>query len=340
MRIGIVGAGAIGGTMAALLDRAGHHVSVAARGDQLRAIRADGIRLEGVWGQHVAKVHASHSLSALPFAERPDLAIVATKAQDALEAIEANHAVLGATRVLVVQNGVDGVQAARRALRGAPVVGGLALFAAEFVRTGVVAVTAPGTTYLGDGDVEPGHDVLAVSEALAAVLPVEITGNFAGCQWTKLVVNELNALPAITGMSVQQTVDDAELRVVVTAAMRETVRAAHAAGIRFGALQGLDDRRLRAFARAPMALATRLPRRMTAVMGETPNQGSTLQSIRRGRPTEIDHLSGAVVEAGRSAGFATPVNALLVQLVHDVERTGRFFNSTEVQSRFAGATMR
>ena len=54
MRIGVLGAGAVGGTLAALLARAGHDVEVTARGAHLEAIRRDGIRLDGGWGEHTA----------------------------------------------------------------------------------------------------------------------------------------------------------------------------------------------------------------------------------------------------------------------------------------------
>ena len=56
MRIGVIGAGAIGGAIAALTARDGHDVEVTARGDNLRAIRADGIRLSGPWGDFSASV--------------------------------------------------------------------------------------------------------------------------------------------------------------------------------------------------------------------------------------------------------------------------------------------
>ena len=52
MRIGVIGAGAVGGAIAALLDRAGHDVVVTARGEHLATIQRDGITLDGAWGEH------------------------------------------------------------------------------------------------------------------------------------------------------------------------------------------------------------------------------------------------------------------------------------------------
>jgi 2-dehydropantoate 2-reductase len=51
VRIAVLGAGAVGGTLAALLARAGHEVTVTARGENLDAIRRGGLRLEGGFGE-------------------------------------------------------------------------------------------------------------------------------------------------------------------------------------------------------------------------------------------------------------------------------------------------
>jgi 2-dehydropantoate 2-reductase len=59
--------------------------------------------------------------------------------------------------------------------------------------------------------------------------------------------------------------------------------------------------------------------------------GSTLQSLRRGRPTEIDYLNGEVVALGRRVDVPTPVNIAIVELVHQVERTGRFLPTDEIR---------
>jgi 2-dehydropantoate 2-reductase len=154
-----------------------------------------------------------------------------------------------------------------------------------------------------------------------------------GGQWTKLIINEVNAMPAITGLSVQQTVAEPGLRRVITAAMREAVRLALATGIRFGSLQGLNHGMLRAFAVAPLSIGQLLPRLMARRMGATPNLGSTLQSVRRGQRTEIDYLSGAVVSVAAAAAREAPVNAALVSLVHEVEESGGFVQPARVLGR-------
>ncbi len=197
------------------------------------------------------------------------------------------------------------------------------------------AITASGYTYLGRiaAPAAPAGDAAALHlavDALSPVMPIETTDDFAGAQWTKLLVNHVNALPAITGLSVQQTIADPRLRAVLLASMTETIGIARAKGVHFAPVQGLDERLLRFVQRAPRILAQLVPRAMARRMGSTPNPGSTLQSIRRGQLTEIDHLNGAVVAAAATLSRPAPVNATLVTLVHAVEHDHRFRTPTEV----------
>lgn len=350
MRIAVLGAGAVGGTLAALLARSGHDVEVTARGEHLVAIRAGGLRLDGGWGEYTARVTAGETLTA-----RPELAILATKAQDAADALAPNLALLDGVPLLVVQNGLGGLHVAHEIVPGSPLFGGLALFAASYLSPGRVTVTAPlplivgvsrqgSRSGTGDGNVRPspvrdlgpsvsGWTVERLAEVLRGALPIEVTDDIEGAQWTKLLINHVNALPAATGLSVQEVVADRGARRVMTASMRETVRLARRMSVRFGAVQGASGGILNLIGVAPLAIGQAFPWLLARRMGDVPNPGSTLQSIRRGRLTEIDFLNGAVVAAAAERGLDAPINAAIVALVHQVERTGEFVTLDEVSRR-------
>ena len=313
MRIAVIGAGAVGGAIAARLVGSGFEVEVTARGAHLAAIRVGGIRLRGKWGSIDSAVTASVKLS-----KRPDFAIVTTKAHDAEAAMLANAAMLRGVPVLVIQNGLEAIESGRLALPESAVCGGLAVFAASYLSPGEVTVTASGPTFIGgDGAVE-------AARILGAAIAVDLVSDFEGAQWTKLFVNQVNALPAITGMSAQATIRSQPLRRMLVDSMHETVRVGVASGVHFASLSGLSHPLLRFFAAAPWWIAQLVPLLMARRMGPVANPGSTLQSIRRGQVSEIDYLNGAVVKAGAAVGVATPVNARFVALVHEVERTGEF----------------
>jgi 2-dehydropantoate 2-reductase len=327
MRVAVIGAGAVGGLLAALLHRAGHDVEVTARGAHLAAIRADGIVLDGGYGSHVARVTAAEVLS-----RAPDLAILATKAQDARAALKANARVLAGVPVLVVQNGLDGIRTASAELPDSPLLGGLALFATSYLSPGRITVTAALPIAVGTATA-PAEVLDRVVDVLREALPVEVLPDLEGAMWTKLLINHVNALPAITDLSVQQTVADPRLRHILAASLRETVRLANAIGARFATLQGLPGWALPWLGRGPLWLAARLPVLLARRMGAVPNPASTLQSIRRGQLTEIDSLNGAVVRVALEHGRSAPINAALVELVHEVERTGAFLTAEQVAAR-------
>ena len=324
----MIGTGALGSTFACLLAEQGHDLVVTMRGASLPAVLADGIHLTGGYGDRFARPLAVERL-----VEPCDLALICTKAQDAAAAIAENAAVLNGTPVLVVQNGLDGVSTAERLLPRSECFGLITIIAAHYEGPGRVRVTTAAPSYLGRGDGPIDAATRRWQAVLDTAVPTLALDNFVGAQWTKLVVNMLNALPAVTGLSVQEVIGQANLRRLMTRSMRETVRVGLTSGVRFGTLQGLSHWRLRAFAVAPLWAGQVLPLSMRARMGKVPNQGSTLQSLARGQRTEIDFLNGAVVRAAAEAGVAAPVNALLTELVHEVEQSGRFLTPAEVRAR-------
>ncbi len=319
MRVGVIGAGAVGGTMAALLDRAGHDVIVTARGAHLDAIRERGLHLTGGWGEHLARIPAAQVLP-VP----PELAVLAVKAQDARAAAEQHAHLLAGVPVVVVQNGLEGPRALHDLLPDSPLIGGLAMFAAAFLEPGEIVVTGPNPTVLA-ADTASEVDLRAAAGVLRQAVPVITGADLVGAQWSKLVVNTMNAGPAITGLPVHEAFASPALRRAMAAAMRETVRVGRAAGATFGDLGVVSGRTIDRLGSLPVAIVARfVVPRMGGATGGAPNLGSTLQSLRRGVPSEIDHLAGGTVAEGVRFGVPTPVNARIVEFVHAIEHGGPF----------------
>lgn len=333
MRIAVIGAGAVGGLVAALAARAGHEVLVTARGEHAAAIAESGVHVDGGWGEWVAAVELVRSIPN----ETVDLLVLATKAHDSAGAL-APWAAHDGTPVLVLQNGLGGEQAVREALPHSPVAIGLALFAVSLTGPGRITVTGPNGLTLGGDPV-----AVAVAEPLLrGALPNDGTAELVladdirGAQFTKLLVNQVNALPAITDLSVQQTVADPALRDVLARGMAETVAVGDAAGVAWGRIGGVDAQAVARIRAGGTAAAADLAQHLAAGMGDVPNPASMLQSIRRGRTTEIGQINGAVVTLGAEHGIPTPVNAALVELVHEVERSGTHLAPSEVATRLTG----
>src|SRR5690349_12168992 len=120
MRIAIVGAGGVGGTLAVRLAGAGHEVWLSARGDHAAAIRQRGLELRGHDGVTRAAPESLHlvGLGAAPPAPA-ELLVMAVKAFDLEEAADGARALLSpSTAVLPLQNGIDAAERLRAHVPG------------------------------------------------------------------------------------------------------------------------------------------------------------------------------------------------------------------------------
>src|SRR5258708_13552999 len=173
MRICIYGAGAVGGHLAAKLAAAGNEVSVVARGANLAAIKARGLRLLHGKEEIAGKVAASERASDLG---PQDLVIVTLKA-NALSAISEGIGFLlkGDTAVVFAQNGIPwwyglGLSPSRpkppdlsrldpggvlhEAIKTENIVGAASYSANDLVEPGVVMNHTPGNNMLVVGEAE------------------------------------------------------------------------------------------------------------------------------------------------------------------------------------------
>ncbi|WP_176386605.1 ketopantoate reductase family protein [Gulosibacter sp. 10] len=336
MRIAVIGVGAVGGVLAGLLHRAGHEVSAVVRGETAERIAADGLRVDLPDGAVEARLPV---LSSVP--PEAELVLLGVRSYSVRAALHEHAAGIGERPVLLLQNGLDAPETAAEVLRrpdGAGLHGGIVLFPATRTAPGRVRLTAYGPARVGP--VDPGRRV--ESERIAAVLgdavPARATGDLRGALWSKLLVNHVNALPAVTGLSVQQVCRHPLLGPLLARALEDAVTVGDALRVRFAGVGVLEPAHVVLIRRGRALDVVR--GRLARAFGTRPNPASTLQSIRRGEPTEIEHLDGAVVRAARQAGLRAPVQEHMVGLVRRVERTGAFLPPRAVRDRMPTASGR
>ena len=305
MRIIVHGVGAIGGTVAVALARAGGEVVGIARGAQLDAIRARGLRLRTPGGD----VHADFACVAEPgeIAFRTDDAILlAMKTQDTPAALESLRAA-GVTNqpVFCAQNGVANERLALRVFPNVHAV--TVMMPAAFLTPGEVAAFSEPRygifeigRYPGGSDEDDARMAAALEAANIAgfVSPAVMEGKYG-----KLLLNLRNVLEAALGAGV-----DSDRFMPALRAEAEAVLAA--AGIRWRDLGGADPRRDSLMREAPIPGLDRIG-------------GSTTQSLARGTGSvETDWLNGEIVLLGRLHGVPTPANAWLTALGARLARAG------------------
>ena len=325
MRVAIIGAGAIGSVMGGLLARAHEDVTLIGRRPHVDAINRNGLRIDGALGTIQVRVKAAERLDF-----RPDLALLTVKTQGvAVTAQEVYPYVVGVP-VVTMQNGVRSDELVADVLGMEDILSCVVLFGATFLEPGSVTYSPQGKLVLGAPFGPIDERTRTVAAILNKAVPTHLTANIAGAHWMKLIINENNALPAVTGLSIQDVNRQPALRRLSVLMMREAAATIAAAGIKLVSLPGVSATALRAMLRLPLPAASRLLRLLSQSLGKTPALGSTLQSVRRGEETEIDYLNGEVVALGRRTGTPTPYNAAVVKLVHEVEATGTFLTTEEV----------
>jgi 2-dehydropantoate 2-reductase len=322
MRIIVFGVGAIGGTVGAALALSGQEVVGIARGAQLDAIRANGLRLRTPAGDDRVDLACVADPSEIAF--RPDDAILlAMKTQDTEAALgRLRDAGVADQPIFCAQNGVANE---RLALRRFPNVHGVTvMLPAAFLTPGEVATfSLPRHGIFELGRYPAGSD--ADDRRMAAALEAANVAAFVNdavmeSKYGKLLLNLRNILEAALG-------PEADSGRFMPPLVAEAKAVLAAAGIRWSDVGG-DPRRGDLMRPAP-------------VEGIARAGGSSTQSLARGAGSiETDWLNGEIVLLGRLHGVPTPANAFLTALsaglVRDALRPGAVAPET-IAAGYAGA---
>ena len=325
MKICIYGAGAVGGLMAGRLAKAGHTVSVVARGAHLTAIRKDGLRIRTPDG-HVSAVQVKASETTAELGPQ-DYVIVAVKGQS-MPDVAANIApLLGhATTIVTAMNGVpwwffdrlafgegklrleslDPGGAISRAMPTERIVGCVIHLAASTPEPGLISHNMGQRLIIG----EPGGKNNGRTKLLAAALKESgfeaVESPFIEKEfWVKLLGNiSFNPVSALTLATANRLIADEHVKAYMVSIMRECLAIGRAVGV---------DADIDPEARMDMA-------RKLGVF-----KTSMLQDMEAGKRLEIDGLLSGTLEIAKKAGVAAPFTESLAGLARlRAESSGQY----------------
>jgi len=305
MKICVIGAGAIGGLLAAKLAEAGEEVGVVARGAQLKAIREHGLVLREEDRDIVARVAASDRIADLG---EPDLIVLGMKAHQVAAVAPEVGSILGPrTLVLTAQNGIpwwyffkhggprEGVRLQSVDPGGViadhlpidRVIATVVYPAAEIERPGVIRHVEGNRFSLAEIDGAKSERISAISEIFGgAGFKAPVVTDVRTEIWTKLLGNlSLNPVSALTHATLQDICRYPKTRALAMEMMREALSVAEAFGIR---------------------LRISLEKRIAGAEAVGAHKTSMLQDVENGRVLEADALIGSVIELARMADVATP----------------------------------
>jgi len=305
MKFLVVGAGAIGAYIGALMARAGADITLFARGPHLRAMQAHGVQVKSASGDF-----ASHPkiIASLEEVGPVDVLILGVKAHSLTQLAPQLHPVLGPdTTVVSTQNGVpwwffqgfggewDGLRLERvdpggviaTAIDARRVLASIVYFSTEIIAPGVIQHIEGNRISLGEPDGTRSERSRKIAEAfIAAGLRAPVTMHIRNEIWVKILGNAaFNPVSALTGATLGQMTRDPEVCKLVREIMCEASAVAQRLGLEL-----------------PVSIDQRIAG--AAKVGE--HKTSMLQDLEAGRPMELEAVVGAIVELGERVGVPMP----------------------------------
>ncbi len=314
----IWGAGAIGGTIGAYLARAGQEVLlVDTVAEHVAAMRDTGLSIVGPIETFTQPVVASVPAEVSGRFNRILLCVKAHHTEIAAQQL-APHLAEGGY-VASFQNGLNEFVIGR--VIGLPnVIGAFINFGADYLEPGRILFGGRGACVLGELDGAATPRLAALHTLLTAFEPAAVmTPNILGYLWGKLGYGALLFATALTDDSIADVLDDRASRPVLTRIAREVMAVAAAKGIAPEGFNGFDPAAFGACGTEASVAAS-----MAAMVAHNRKSAKSHSGIWRDlavrkRKTEIDAQIGPVLAEGAAVGIATPVNARLVAMIHEIE---------------------
>ena len=297
MRIAVMGTGSIGSYFGGMLAHAGNQVTLIARGDNLAAIRSQGLRIQT--DSELLTISCGDCLSATddPSIVGPvDLALLTVKTYQNDVAVPAMLPLVGPdTTVLCLQNGIDSYHSAADVLGNEKVLPGAAYI--EAARLGPGMVRQSGSVVriaFGELDGSDSQRGRTIQETLAAAgINALFSQDIRQVLWTKfLFIATMAGVTSLSRETMAEIMPRPEWRQVIVNCMREIEAVARASQV----------------ALAPDIVETTV----AYIEGDLEDMHASMHAdIMAGRPLELEALTGAVIRAGLSSGVPTPINDVI-----------------------------
>jgi len=306
MRITVFGTGGVGGYFGGRLARAGEDVTFIARGEHLRAIRANGLKVDSTAGDFV--IYPAKATDDVSEVGEIDLVIMGVKAWQVPEAARAIKPIVGAnTTVLPLQNGVEAVPQLVDELGRDNVVGGLCRIVSFVVEPGHIrhAGFTP-SIIIGELDNQRTGRIVGIEQVFKrAGLEITIAADIQVALWMKfLFIASFSGVGAMANAPAGVIRSDPNWRTQILKAMEEIYALAHARGI------NLPPNSIDTVMRAVDAL----PEDATSSMQ---------RDIAAGKPSELEAQNGAVVRMAHEIGVNVPTHTLIYESLKRLEDEAR-----------------
>ena len=327
MKIGVIGAGAIGSTLGGHITRGGEDVVIFDPWrEHVEKMQKDGLLLDGVQGEHRVQVDARHVEELATFKDKFDLIIIAVKSYDTVWAVELMKPFLKGNGYFVSpQNSINEEQispmvGADNLIGCVSTISAWLMEAGHTRQTGSMSQALKGNVSFTVGELD-GQDTERVREVQQIwnhAGDTTVTDNLWGERWSKMAINCMaNPSAGMTGLTSHEVRANRDSRSMMLKFGAEALRVGRTLGHNIPSpMKGftLDE-----IEHAAWEGNTELEATFSGPPPQVPGYPSLYQDIMKGRRTEIDYLNGLVSSKGKAMGLPTPYSDAAVTVIKGIE---------------------
>ena len=307
MRVAVYGSGGVGSYFGGRLAQIGQDVTFIARNENLSVLRSQGLKVGSIAGDFsIDKINVTNNPAEVGIV---DYVLCCVKTWQVQAAAKAMQPMVGPdTLVVPLQNGVEAPQHLASILDADKVLGGLCAIVAFQASPGHIKHSGANPLIrFGHLDNHADPRVNALSEIFNHCSGVKssIPDDIVVAMWQKLMlITPWSGLGAVSRAPIGVLLEQQDTRDILTQAIEEIFQLGRAKGI------NLPDNSVN--------------KTIAMLEGIPPNSTTSMQrDLVRGRPSELDAQSGAVVRLGHELDIDTPVNRFFLHGLRSLELRAR-----------------
>lgn len=307
MKIAIFGSGGVGGYFGGRLAQAGENVTFIARGEHLKAIQQNGLKVSSAQGDFL--IHPAQITDSTESIGAVDLIILAIKAWHLDSSLEQIKNLIGNnTAILPLLNGMEHIDKLITNFGKQHILGGLCRISVFIEGAGHIRhVGVNPYIAFGELDNSKSERILSIHKMFSSIenITAEIPADINAAMWEKYVfISGTSGVGAFVRKPINEYRDNPELRMMLINAMKETTNVARAYGTLLS--ENLVDDIMKRIDAAPAGM---IP--------------SMQKDMMEGRPSELDDQIGGVIRMGKALSIPTPTHEKIYAELLPLEQKAR-----------------
>jgi len=328
----IIGAGAIGGTIGAIIHSANKDVCfVNRKGDHYNAIKENGLIIDCFEKPFIIPIE--NNIKDLDRKYKHILVVV--KNLDTEKVMKDIKSVLTPNSLVYsLQNGFGNTDIMAKYLPREQIVAGVVGWGATKSEPGSIRITSKtGDFILGfeNGNNSEDQRLIEMKSLLDLWRPTILSDNIVGYRWSKLIVNSvITPLSALFDLTLGELYNHKIISQIMGDVKREGIHIAQANNITLEKVDNINIRSFlykprpkdRLFTRIKFGLLSNIIKRVS-IKRHGAIKSSLLWDLKSGRKTEVDFINGYIAKKAKEVGLEAPLNSFLVEVIHEIENKKR-----------------